>query len=252
MVERLLGGGGERVVGEHKLNVVHREEILVLPHERVLGLGQHFDKPVLVKRVQACDHRQPAHEFGDKAVLHKVVRVDIVQRAFLFVVAVLADHRRALEPDCALVFEDAPLDYLVHSLKRAAAYEQHIVGFDLQEVLVRMLAPALGRHVRRAALYDFQQRLLHALARHIARNGGVGGALAGYLVYFVYVDDALLGALHIVVRRLYEAQQDVFHILAHIARLSERGGVGYGKRHVQDARERLGDVRLAGAGGAER
>ena len=170
-----------------------------------------------------------------------------MQRAFFFVVAMLAEHRRALEPDCALVFEYAPLDYLIHPLKRAAAYEQHIVGFDLQKVLVGMLASALRRHVRRAALYDFQQRLLHALARHIPRYGRVGRALARYLVDFVYVDDALLGALHIVVRRLYQPQQYVFNVLSHISRLSQRGGVGYRKRHVQDARQRLRDMRLAGS-----
>ena len=48
-----------------------------------------------------------------------------------------------------------------------------------------------------------------------------------------------------------QLQEDVLHVLAHIARLGERGGVRDGERHLERARERLGQKRLAGAGGAE-
>jgi len=55
-----------------------------------------------------------------------------------------------------------------------------------------MLASALRRNIRDRALDDLQQRLLHALAGDVARNGGIL-ALAGDLVDLVNVDDAALG-----------------------------------------------------------
>jgi hypothetical protein len=47
------------------------------------------------------------------------------------------------------------------------------VGVDLDELLVRVLAPALRRHRGGGALEDLQQRLLHALAGHVAGDRGV-------------------------------------------------------------------------------
>ena len=70
------------------------------------------------------------------------------------------------------------------------------------------------------------------------------------LVDFVDVDDAALGPLDIVVGRLQQFQDDVFDVLADIARFGERRGVGHGEGHVEDAGQRLGQQRLAGAGGA--
>src|SRR5438445_192695 len=63
----------------------------------------------------------------------------------------------------------------------AAADEQDVRGVDLDELLVRVLAPALRRNARRRALEDLEQRLLHALARDVARDRRVLG-LAGDLV----------------------------------------------------------------------
>src|SRR3546814_3600326 len=51
--------------------------------------------------------------------------------------------------------------------------EQDIGGVDLQELLLRMLAAALRRHRGDGAFHDLQQRLLHALARHVAGDRGV-------------------------------------------------------------------------------
>ncbi len=52
-------------------------------------------------------------------------------------------------------------------------------------------------------------------------------------------------------RQLDELEQDVLHVLAHITGLGKRGGVGDGKRHLEDARERLGKQGLTGTGGTE-
>ncbi len=132
----------------------------------------------------------------------------------------------------------------------AAADEQHVGGVDGEELLVRVLAAALRRHAGHRALEDLEQRLLHALARDVARDGRVVG-LARDLVDLVDVDDAGLGALDVEVGRLDQLEQDVLDVLAHVAGLGERRGVGDGERHVEDAGQGLRQQGLAAAGGAE-
>ena len=145
---------------------------------------------------------------------------------------------------------DAPLDHLVEVGERAAADEQHVGRVDRQELLVGVLAPALRRHRGLRALEDLQQRLLHALAGDVARDRRVVG-LARDLVDLVDVDDPRLGLLDVVVGGLDQLQQDVLDVLADVAGLGQRGGVGDRERHVEDPRERLREQRLAAAGRAE-
>src|SRR5262245_27477634 len=113
-----------------------------------------------------------------------------------------------------------------------------------------VFAPTLWRDIGDRALDDLEQRLLHALARDVASDRGVVG-LAGDLVDFVYVDDAALGAWDIKIGHLDEPKQDVLDILADVAGLGEGGGVGDAEGYVEDFGERLGEVRLATAGGAD-
>ena len=131
--------------------------------------------------------------------------------------------------------------------ERAAADEQDVGRVDLQEFLLRMLAPALRRHARGGALHQLEQRLLHALARHVARDRGVLG-LAADLVDLVDIDDPALRPLDVIVGRLEQLEDDVLDILADIARLGQRRRVGHRERHVEDARQRLREQRLAAAG----
>lgn len=97
---------------------------------------------------------------------------------------------------------------------------------------------------------DLEKRLLHALARHVTRDGEVFG-LAGDLVYLVDVDDTHLRAIDIVIGGGDELEQDVFDVLAYISGLGERRCVGNGKGDVEYTRERLGQKRLATACGTE-
>ena len=113
-----------------------------------------------------------------------------------------------------------------------------------------MLAPALGRHGGHRALHDLQERLLHALARDVPGDRGVVG-LARDLVDLVNIDDAALGPLDIVFRRLEQLEDDVLDILAHIAGFGQRRRVGHGERHVEDPSQRLRQQRLAAASGAD-
>ena len=124
------------------------------------------------------------------------------------------------------------------------------MGVDLDELLVRVLPAALGRHVGHRTLHDLEQRLLHTLAGDVPRDGGIF-ALAGDLVDLVDIDDTALGQRHVIVRRLQQTQQDIFHIVADIAGLGQRGGIRNGKRDLQNARQRLGKERLARAGGTQ-
>ncbi len=109
-----------------------------------------------------------------------------------------------------------------------------------------MLAPALRRHAGHRPLQDLQQPLLDALARHVARDGYVFHP-PRHLVDLVNVHNAQLGAGDVAVRRPDQAQQDVFHVLAHVAGLGDGRGVGNAERHIQHPRQRPGQQRLAAA-----
>ena len=142
------------------------------------------------------------------------------------------------------------LDDLVEAGERTAADEQDVRGVDLDELLVRVLAATLRRHRRGRALEDLEQRLLHTLAGHVARDRRVLG-LAGDLVDLVDVDDPGLGLLDVVVGGLDQLEEDVLDVFADVAGFGERGGVGDRERHLQHARQRLREQRLAAAGRAD-
>src|ERR1044071_5754191 len=89
-----------------------------------------------------------------------------------------------------------------------------------------------------------------AFAGHVARDRRVV-ALAGDLVDLVDVDDAALGALDVVIGVLQQRDDDVLDVLADVAGLGEVGRVGDRERHVEDARQGLGEQGLARAGRPE-
>ena len=109
---------------------------------------------------------------------------------------------------------------------------------------MRMLAAALRRNVRDRALKHLEQRLLNALARNVAGDGGIF-ALAGNLVDLIDIDDAVLGQLDVEIRRLNQTEQDVLDVLADVARLGERRRVRDGERDLKRLGERLREQRLA-------
>src|SRR6516165_6928137 len=113
-----------------------------------------------------------------------------------------------------------------------------------------MLAAPLRRYRRHSAFHDFQQRLLHALARHVAGDRRTVG-LAADLVDFVDIDDTALGLIDIIIGRLQQLENDVLDVLSDIAGLGQRRCIRHGERHVEDASERLRQQGLAGAGRAD-
>src|SRR5438093_2500816 len=152
-LERVLGGRLERVLGEDELDLIERQELLVLLDDRVLRLGQDLHQGFFGQRVDRDDDRQAADELRDQAVLEEVVGDDVLQELGLLALALLfsSDDRR---PEAErFLGADAVADDLVQALERAAADEQDVRGVDLDEVLVRVLAPALWRRVGDRALY---------------------------------------------------------------------------------------------------
>ncbi len=152
-----------------------------------------------------------------------------------------------LRAEAHVVRGDARLDDPLQTVERAAADEQHVGGVDLNELLVRMLASALRRNVGGRAFENLEQRLLHAFARDVAGDRRVL-ALARDLVDLVDVDDALLGALDVVVGGLDELEQNVLDVFADVAGFGQRGCVGHRQRHVENLRQRLREIGLARAG----
>ncbi len=61
----------------------------------------------------------------------------------------------------------------------------------------------------------------------------------------------MLSALHVEVRRLKKAEENVLYVVAHIARFRKGSGVGNGEGHFQNLGQSLGEQGLAGAGGAQ-
>ena len=110
-----------------------------------------------------------------------------------------------------------------------------------------MLAPALRWHRRDRAFDQLEQRLLDALARHVARDRRVI-ALARDLVDLVDIDDAALRLLDVVVALLQQFLDDVLDVLADVTRFGKRRCIRDHEWHVEQARQRLRQQRLAGAG----
>ncbi len=134
--------------------------------------------------------------------------------------------------------------------KRSAADEQDVARIDLNELLVRMLASALGRHIGDGPFDELEQRLLHPFARDVAGDGRAV-ALTADLVDFIDVDYATLGSLHIVVCRLQELEDDVFDIFTDVSCLCERSRIGQREGDVQVLREGLGQQRFPRACGPQ-
>ena len=210
------------------------------------GSVEDADQVLRGQRRQRDDDRQPADELGDQPELEQVLGHQLLEdpgRARRGLIA-------ASEPKPIDRLPDPLLDDLLEAVEGAAADEQHVRRVDLDEVLVGVLAAALRRDVGDRPLEDLEQRLLDALARDVAGDRRVV-RLARDLVDLVDVDDPALGAGDVEVGRLDQAQQDVLDVLADVAGLGQRRRVGDAERHVEHARQGLGEQRLAGAGRAD-
>src|SRR5207247_2705716 len=210
-VDGLAGNGAKRLLRQREIDRFHLEQPLVLLHQRVLGLGENELEGGLVEVLERRHDRQSTDEFGDQAIFQEVLRLDLTED--FAGLAVLRRQHLGAEADRGR--SPARRDDLLEPIEGASAHEQNVSGVDLQEFLLRMLASALRRHRGDRALHDLEQRLLHALARHVAGDRRVVG-LARDLVDLVDIDDAALRALDIVIGRLQQLQNDVLYVLSDI------------------------------------
>ena len=160
------------------------------------------------------------------------------------------DERLHVGLEAQRLLADAAVDLLVEADEGAAADEEDVGRVDLEELLVRVLAAALRRHVGDRAFEDLEQRLLHAFARDVARDRRVL-VLAADLVDFVDVDDALLALLDVAAGRLQQLEDDVLDVLADVAGLGQRRRVDDREGDREQLGQRLREQRLAGAGRAD-
>src|SRR5215213_5357277 len=145
-----------------------------------------------------------------------------------------------------LVTQSSP-DHFLEPDEGATAKEENVSRVNREELLVRVLATTLRRHVRNSAFEDLQQGLLHAFTRNIARDRRVL-ILTTNLIDLVDVDDALLCALDIAVRSLQKFENDILDVFTDVARFSQRRRIDDRKRHREHTRERLRQQRLTGSG----
>ncbi len=190
---------------------------------------------------------QAADEFGDQAEVKQVFGLDLFEDVHRRIVEVFL---RGVGVEAEGVAAETALDDVLESDEGAAADEEDLLGVDLDVFLLRMLAAALRRDVADGALEDLEQGLLHAFAGDVAGDRDVLG-LAADLVDLVDVDDAALGACDVEIGGLEQAEDDVFHVLADVAGLGERGGIDDAERHVEHPGQRAGEQGLAGTGRAE-
>ena len=115
---------------------------------------------------------------------------------------------------------------------------------------MRVLAASLWGHVGHGTLQDLEQRLLDALPGDVAGDGGVL-VLAADLIDFVYINNALLAALHVPIGGLQQLQNDILDVFANVSGFGQGGGVHDGERHIQNLGQGLRHKSLAGAGGTD-
>ena len=128
------------------------------------GSFEDLDQRLDIEILQRRDHRQAADELGDQAEFQQILGLALAQH---FADAALVG-RATLAPKPIDLPSQAVADDLLEARERAAADEQDVGRVDLQEFLLRMLAPALRRHRGGGAFHQLEQRLLDALARHVA------------------------------------------------------------------------------------
>src|SRR5690606_13460284 len=231
---------------EDQRNVVHLEHPGVLLGEGVLRLGEDPHQGLVIEVFHGRHHGEAPDELGDESVLHEVLGEDLAQQLRRPAVGLGSD----LGAKTHSPLPDAGRDDVLEAPEGPATDEEDVRGVELDEFLVRVLAPTLRRDGGHGSLEDLEEGLLHAFTRHVPGYRRVL-RLAGHLVDLVDVDDPLLGPVDVVIGGLEQLQQDVLDVLTHVARLGETGGVGDGEGHVELAGQGLGEEGLAAAGRAD-
>src|SRR5512139_2317605 len=156
-LDRLLGYGVQRLVGEFELHVLEVEQPLVLADQGVFRPGEDLHQGVLGKLVQRRQDRKPPDELGDEAVPDHVLRLGELEE--LPEIAVRPGDDVRGEPHRLL--RGPALDDPLQTDESPPADEEDVRRVDLDELLLRVLPPALRRHIGDRPLEDLEERLLH-------------------------------------------------------------------------------------------
>src|ERR1043166_1272266 len=226
----LRGESAQSIFGHRQTDSLHREELRVLLYHRVFCFSQNRQHFIFSERIERTNNGQAPYEFRYHPERQQIFRFNMADR--LFTQRFLDLERRAAKAHHFLA--NPFLDDFVEANKCATANEKDLFGVDLNVFLVRMLAPALGRNITRAAFQNFQQSLLDAFAGDIARDAHVVG-LAPDLVDLIYVNNADLSALHIIIGILKQSQNDVLDVFTNITGFGQRCSVSNAERHVEDS-----------------
>ena len=120
---------------------------------------------------QGGDYGHAPDQFRDQAKLDQVFGLHLAKHLCQAALFFAFDRSAKANARCfSAVFND-----FFNARKSTAADEQNVRGVDLQEVLIRMLAAALGRDAGHRAFNQFQQGLLHTFAGHVTGDRGVVG-----------------------------------------------------------------------------
>src|SRR5579885_71387 len=250
--QRFLRDSADGVFCKVQTNAFVFKEFLVLLQNGISWLGKNLNQCRFIQLVQDSNHRQAAHKLRNQPKLDQVLWLSLTQQlsiasgADAATVRLLCLRQRF---EAKRLFPDAAAHHALQSYKSASADKQNVRCIYRGKFLVWMLASTLRGHICYRAFENLQQRLLHPLARNIARNRRVL-VLTADLVYLINVDDPCLGASHIAVRRLKQLQNNVFNVLTNIPRLSQSGCVHYGERHIEHLGQSVRQKRFAASGRA--
>ena len=148
-LDRLLGDRDQRIVGEGQLDILQLEQLLILLDQRVLRLGQDLH--------QRRRHRDPRSvAITGRRPTNSGIRPNLSRSSGSLFSSSSPVRRSSGAATCAPkpidLLLQAVADDLFEAREGAAADEQDVGRVDLQEFLLRMLAPALRRHARRWCL----------------------------------------------------------------------------------------------------
>src|SRR5674536_219529 len=120
----LVGDRLQRVLTELQLHAIELEKASVLADQGVLRLGQDADHRLPTQLGHTRDHRQPADELWDHAVLEQVLRHHVGED----VAAVDLVLRVQYGAEADRLLADPSLDHLVQAGEGATDDEQHVGG----------------------------------------------------------------------------------------------------------------------------
>ena len=225
---------------EFNIHVLHGKKHLILANNGIFRFCQDLNERFFIEFFKNRNHRQTTDQLRNQTVLHKVTRFNLTED-IREVVILFADDCTG-KSDFTLL--RAVANNALHSVKRTAADKEDLGSVDFHHGLSRILAPALDRHGRNGAFNELEKSLLNTLARHVAGNGRVL-ALAGNLVNFVKIDDALLCTLNVAAGGLHKLSDNILNVFTNVARFRQGRCIRNGKRHIERTSERLSQKRLA-------